>query len=216
MADTAIPMKALEGLKNIRVRSKAKAMIDEAAANADAPIKWPTPIQYALDKLTYKQRKFVILMASGLPKNEAYRRSYDVNPDKDERILLSEACHAAANDNVASAKQILLGWLDKFWLLESKEAVEWGLSNLYEDAIGASKASERIAATTAIMKYHGAFVSRSEVRHIHENDPSGTIELLDAIKDVIGLAVPKPLPQIEQARIESVELIDADSTSVNL
>lgn len=209
-------MKSLEGIKNIRVRSKAKAMIDEAAANADAPIKWPTPIQYALDKLTYKQRKFVILMASGLPKTESYRRAYDVREDRDDRSVLIEACTSSRHESVVLALSILSAWLDKFWLLESKEAVEWGLSNLYEDAIGASKASERIAATTAIMKYHGAFVSRSEVRHIHETDPSGTIELLDSIKDMIGLAVPKTLPQIEQAKVETIEFTDADSTSTKL
>lgn len=196
--------------KQLRLKSRAKVTIDLVAEDPDAPVKWPTPIKYALDALTYKQRRFVVLVASGLPAKEAYRRSYDVAEDKLETTLTVEACHVAANINVSSAILILMEWLDKVWLLEAQEVIDWGLSNLYEDASGADKASDRIAATVAIMKYHGAFVSRSEVRHVHTLDTSSTDALLSAISDLVGVAVPIVPVKRQLAAVDSIEFTDPD------
>ena len=198
--------------KALRVRSKARAIIDEVAENADAPVKWPTPIKYALDALTYKQRRCVVYCASGMTQVDAYKHDYAVASDKNIDQAYSEASMVAKNQKVSEARLMLEEWLDKVWLLEAQTVIEWGLSTLHEEATQAEKASDRIAATVAIMKAHGAFVSRSEVRHIHSVDTSSLDSLFSGVSSLIGLSVPIPQAQIEQANVANKGLIDAEYT----
>jgi len=96
--------------------------------------------------------------------------------------------------------------------LDGKEAVEECLVHLYEEAETASKASERIAATVAIMKYHGAFISRSEVRHIHTLDADSTKGIVAELASLLGTPDPKTPKQIESASVASVEFTEPDSS----
>ncbi len=195
-----------------RFTTRAQRIIEEVADNADAPVKWPTEIKRALDELTHKQRAFAILHASGLPKATAYARAYDADPNRDVQSLSVAGCQLLNNDKVVNAVQLLNEWTDRKWLLDGKEAVEECLVHLYEEAETASKASERIAATVAIMKYHGAFVSRSEVRHIHTLDSDSTKGIVAELAQLLGTPEPKTPKQLTQADVASVEFTDPDSS----
>jgi len=174
------------------------------------------PIKRALDACTSKQRHLAICLASGIAEIPAYRMAYNVREDREDRTMYGEAYVCSKHPDVLNARLLLEEWLDTKWLMDAGQAIDYGLSLAYEIATTGKDEKTRLRAAETILRVNGAFVSRSEVRHIHELDTSSTDALLADLKDVIGLAVPKPLPQIEQARIESVELIDADSTSVNL
>jgi len=195
-----------------RFTTRAQRIIEEVADNADAPVKWPTEIKRALDELTHKQRAFSILHVSGLPKATAYARAYDVDPDREVDSLAVDGCKLLYNAKVARAISLLNEWIDRKWLLDGKEAVEECLVHLYEEAETASKASERIAATVAIMKYHGAFISRSEVRHIHTLDADSTKGIVAELASLLGTPDPKTPKQIESASVASVEFTEPDSS----
>lgn len=216
MANPALQAADIAGFKppkkQLRLKSRAKTTIDLVAADPDAPVQWPTPIRYALDALTYKQRRFVILLASGVTKTQAYRMAYDVREDREDRSVLIEACTVSRNESIALALSILCEWLDKVWLLDAQEVIDWGLSNLYEESQNADKSSDRIAATVAIMKAHGAFVSRSEVRHIHTLDADSTKGIVAELAQLLGTPEPKTPKLIEQAAVESITFTDPDSS----
>ena len=194
-----------------RFTTRAQRIIEEVADNADAPVKWPTEIKRALEELTYKQRQFVVLMAAGLPQIQAYKRAYEVDLNRHDYAIAVDANATISKPNVAAAYYLICEWTDRKWLLDGKEAVEECLVHLYEEAETASKASERIAATVAIMKYHGAFVSRSEVRHIHSLDSDSTKGIVAELASLLGTPEPKPPKQIESADVASVTFTEPDS-----
>jgi len=194
-----------------RFTTKAQRIIEEVADNADAPVKWPTEIKRALEELTYKQRQFVVLMAGGLPQIQAYKRAYEVDLNRHDYAIAVDANSTISKPNVAAAYHLLCEWTDRKWLLDGKEAVEECLVHLYEEAETASKASERIAATVAIMKYHGAFVSRSEVRHIHTLDADSTKGIVTELAALLSTPEPKTPLKLAQASVESITFSDPDS-----
>lgn len=202
--------------KELRLTSRAKLIVDRVIEKPDVPVEWPSAIGHALSELTPKQRHFTVCLAGGMAQSDAYKRAYNADEDTLKSTLYTSSSMLKSHPKVSEALKLLLAWLDRQWLLDSKEVIEYGYQRLYEEAENGPDSADRTRATIALLKAHGAFVSRSEVRHIHETDPSGTVELLSAIKDVIGLAVPKPLPQLEQANVASVELIDAETDSTNL
>lgn len=192
--------------KEPRLTSRAKLIVSRVVDTPDVPVEWPSCIASALSKLTAKQRHFAVCVASGMRQVEAYRRAYDVADDRALNGLVSDASQLASSPNVAMSIDLVESWLDRQWLLESKEVLEYGYSRLYEEAENASKSGDRIRAATSLLKAHGAFISRSEVRHIHELDTSSTDALLADLKDVIGLAVPKTPAPLMLADVASVEL----------
>ncbi len=196
--------------KQLRLVSRAKLIIDRVVEKPDIPVEWPSAIGYALAELTPKQRHFAVCVASGMRQAAAYRMAYDVAEDTSLNTLCSSSCMVAAHPNVAVAIELLLAWLDRQWLLESQEVLEYGYQRLYEEAENGPDSADRTRAAIALLKAHGAFVSRSEVRHIHQVDTSQTEALLSTITDLIGLAVPKPPSIPAPADVASVTFTDPD------
>jgi len=96
--------------------------------------------------------------------------------------------------------------------MDDKEAVEVHLLRLDEASQHAEKASDRIAASVAILKAKGAFVSRSEVRHIHTLDADSTKGIVAELASLLGTPEPKTPKLIEQAAVESITFSDPDSS----
>lgn len=176
--------------RQIRISSRAKLIIDKVVEKPDIPVEWPAPIGYALDELTPKQRHFAVCVASGISQTQAYKRAYNVNQDTPEGNLCSSASIIASHPKVLFSVKLLLAWLDREWLLESQEVVEYGYQRLYEEAENGEKSADRTRAVVALMKAHGAFISRSEVRHVHVNEGDGD-QVIDAIGALLGLAAAK-------------------------
>jgi len=198
--------------RSTRVRSRASETIDQANQDPDAPVQWPPAIRGALRILTYKQRRFAVGVAAGLPKVEAYRQAYDVAEDRNVDSLMPEACAVLRNPIVSTAIDLLVDWNSREWLFDDKEAVEVHLLRLDEASQHAEKASDRIAASVAILKAKGAFVSRSEVRHIHTLDADSTKGIVAELANLLGTPESKPPKLIESASVASVEFTDPDST----
>jgi len=207
--DKASSLKRLKRLS--RVPSRATTIIEQANADADAPVQWPPTIRDALRVLTYKQRRLVIGIASGMPRIQAYKAAYDVSETRSDDTVAAEASTACSNQKVAHSIDLILDWVDREWLFDSKDAVETHILRLDEESQHASKASDRIAASVAILKAHGAFVSRSEVKHIHTVD-SPMADLIEGLSSMLGLAqpVPKTPAQIEAADVASVEFVEPE------
>jgi hypothetical protein len=198
--------------RGLRITSMASLMLKRVADKPDEPVEWPLEIRHALDALTYKQRHFSICVACGMRNVDAYKRAYDVAEDRDPDTLYTDASILCSHPKVANAISIMSTWLDREWLMESKEVIEYGYHRLYEEAEYASKSSDRIRAATNLLKAHGAFVSRSEVRHIHTLDSDVTQSLVEGIAALLSTPEPKVPQQLTQANVASVEFTDSEST----
>ena len=197
--------------RSTRVSSRASETIDQANQDPDAQVRWPPAIRDALGILTYKQRRFSVGVAAGLPKIQAYKRAYDVADDRSNDNVTIESCEVLRNPRVALAIDLLVDWVSREWLFDDKEAVEIHLLRLDEASQHAEKASDRIAASVAILKAKGAFVSRSEVRHIHTLDSDSTKGIVAELASLLGTPDPKTPKQITQADVASVEFTEPDS-----
>lgn len=124
--------------------------------------------------------------------------------------MFGEAHAASVHTNVSNARSVLEDWIDRAWLLEAKDAIEFSLDRLYELATEASKETTQLGAVRDIMRYHGAFVSRSEVRHIHSVDTSSLDSLLSGVGSLLGVAVSIPIPQIDQPGVANKGFIEAE------
>jgi len=198
--------------RSTRVSSRASETIDQANQYPDAEVQWPIAIREALRILTYKQRRFAVGVAAGLPKIQAYKQAYDVAIDRPDDRLTIEACEVLRNPRVSGAIDLLVDWNSREWLFDDKEAVEVHLLRLDEASQHAEKASDRIAASVAILKAKGAFVSRSEVRHIHTLDADSTKGIVAELASLLGTPDPKAPKQIESANVASVEFTDTESS----
>ena len=196
--------------KKLRLVSMASLILKQVAESPDAPVNWPPPIRVALSELTPKQRRFSICIASGMSNHGAYRMAYDIAENTPDSSLYSDASILLSHPKVSVTVELLLSWLDRDWLLESKEVVEYGYQRLYEESEHALKSSDRIRAATNLLKAHGAFVSRSEVRHIHTLDKDTTNSLVDSIASLLSAPEPKTPAQITTASVASVEFVDPE------
>ena len=190
-------------------------MLEAAADDRDAPVRWPFEIRQALDTLTHKQRHFAICVAAGMSHTDAYLRACDVGENTPQLSIYASASTLANHVKVRPVISLINSWVDRRWLLGANETIENCLGKLWEEAEEGDKSAARIAAINSIMKYHGAFVSRSEVRHIHELDTSGLTDLMSGIGDLLGLAVPITPPQKLIADVASVEFLEPDSAVPN-
>ncbi len=190
--------------------SRAQAVIDMCAENPETLGVWPLPIKRALDVLTHKQRHFAINIASGLTQVEAYKSAYDVPIDAPASKLSTDACHTLDHPKITTAVVLMREWLDTKWLLDNGEGIDYGLSVAFEVASTSTDDKVRLRAAETILRVNGAFVSRSEVRHIHQVDTSQTEALLSTISDLIGLAVPKPPSIPGPADVASVTFTDPE------
>lgn len=188
-------LKALESghrpAKRARFTSRARLIIAMAADKPDEPVAWPPVIRYSLDDLTPKQRHFAICVATGIGQVDAYKRAYDCAEDASYSTIGGSASIVASHPKVKESVELILAWLDRDWLLDSQEVVEYGYNRLYEEAENAAESGDRIRAATNLLKAHGAFVSRSEVKHIHVGESSASDQLIDAIGAMLGLAAVK-------------------------
>lgn len=198
--------------RSTRVQSRAGETIDQANQYPDTEVQWPIAIRDALRLLTYKQRRFAVGVAAGLPKIQAYKQAYDVAIDRPDDRLTIEACEVLRNPRVSGAIDLLVDWNSREWLFDDKEAVEVHLLRLDEASQHAEKASDRIAASVAILKAKGAFVSRSEVRHIHTLDADSTKGIVAELASLLGTPEPKPPAQLTQADVASVTFTDTETT----
>lgn len=172
-------------------------------------INWPSEIRRLLDKLTHKQRHFALLRASGVGVMECYETAYDTLPETRWRTKEGAGYLISQNPKISSVVDIIRQWIDTEWLMDASETIEYGLARLYEEAEFGEKSADRIRAASALLKAHGAFVSRSEVKHIHTVD-SPVSDLIEGLTTMLGLAVPITPKQIEQASVETVEFIDTE------
>jgi hypothetical protein len=187
-----------------RVKTKASIIIDRASQSPEEIMDWPIPIRYAMDILTVKQRHFAFCVAAGKSSGEAYRTAYDIADDANQNSVFGSAHELRHNPKVSDLIRLLLDWLSKEWLLDANQVIEYGYTKLYEEAENAKNASDRLRATEILMKAHGAFISRSEVKHVHEVSAPVT-ELMTAFMDLIGTAVPiSPAPR-QIATVDSIE-----------
>lgn len=202
--------------KRLREISRAQAVVDACIADKDGKEEyiglWPQIIREALDELTPKQRRFAIFIGSGSTQSKAYTSAYDPSPDTDPAYIASSASTLASHPNVSKAISLISEWLDSKWLMDSTEAIDYALSQAYEIASTASDNKTRLSAIKMIAQINGAFVSRSEVRHVHTVDTPMT-ELVEGMASLLSLAVPKTPLQIEQADVAAVEFIDAEKPS---
>ncbi len=196
--------------KVLRMASNARRIIESAASNPDGMFVWPSPIKRALDACTHKQRHLAICLASGMADVPAYRVAYNVRADREDRSMYGEAYTVCNHTAVLNACSLLRDWLDTAWLLDNAQAVDYGLSMAYEIATTSSDDRLRLRAAETILRVNGAFVSRSEVRHVHSVDTSSLDTLFASMGTMLGLAVPKPPQQIEAAAVESVEFTEPE------
>ena len=167
-----------------RVTTNASLILARASDNPDELVNWPLPIRYSFDKLTPKQRHFAICRANGMRQAEAYRRAYNVADDASDNSVAGCGSDTAAIPHVAESIRLLLDWVSREWLLDAHSVIEYGYTKLYEEAENAKNASDRLRATEILMKAHGAFISRSEVKHVHEV-AAPVQELMTAFMDLI-------------------------------
>lgn len=198
--------------KEIRLTSRARLILERVAGSKDEPVLWPPSIKAALDELTPKQRHFCVCVGSGMSNAQAYKRAYDVAETKELKDLCSDANTLASLPHISSTIELLLAWLDRQWLLESSSVIEYGYGRLYEEAEYAPDSGDRIRAATNLLKAHGAFVSRSEVRHIHSVDTNSLDTLLSGVGSLLGVGVPISIPQIDQPVVANKGFIDAEYT----
>lgn len=198
--------------RSTRVSSRASETIDRAHQDPDAQVRWPPAIRDALGILTYKQRRFAVGVAAGLPKIQAYKRAYDVAEDTLDESIAPQVSTVLHNHKVMGAIDLLVDWVSREWLMDDKEAVEVHLLRLDEASQHAEKASDRIAASVAILKAKGAFVSRSEVRHIHTLDADSTKGIVAELASLLGTPDPKTPLKLAQANVESITFSDPESS----
>lgn len=173
--------------RQLRLYSRAQAIVDEAINNPDTTLAWPAPISAALNACTAKQRRFAVLRANGMALSDCYLKVYDVSKDRAEEDVLSDAFSVAKNLKVATSISLIREWLDQRWLLESADARDWALSKLHEEAMYANKASDRIKATELILRAHGGLLDRKEVIHRDGGSIETAKAALDSIVEIMGL-----------------------------
>lgn len=94
-------------------------------------------------------------------------------------------------------------------MLNSKEVIAWGQSRLYDEAEYAKNATDRIRATVELLRLNGAFVSKSEIKHIHAVDTTSLTSMIEQMRDRFRIDN-KPPAQLPEADADSKEVIDAE------
>lgn len=177
-----------ERAKQMRLVTRAQALVDQAMADPDAMVVWPAPIREGLSKLTFKQRQFTLQVAGGMPGVHAYRSAYDVDEARDDAGLYQEIRELYTNPRIAPVLLILQDWLGQKWLLDAIEVRDWGVSKLYEEASWSGKASDRIKATELLLRMHGHLVDRKEVIHRDANEMDEQSAIFRSILADVGLS----------------------------
>ena len=181
------PPAVAPGLKRLRLTSRADLLISKALSDPDTPTGWPLPIEAALSKLTIKQRQFVIRLASGQKKPDAYRICYNVSTTRQDSDLYSDIIAIERSHSYLHAKALLHGWMDRGWLSDALDTKSYIASRLYEEAEYAPKASERIAAANSLAKLAGLLVARSEVTVRDGNQSDRQEELIESLLGQLGV-----------------------------
>ena len=192
----AIPPSMMKGKKPAFKRANhAQLRMRNAIEDENGLANYPTNIQAALDICTIKQRRYALLLASGIVQVRAYIAAYGVDESRNIDEIASEASTSAHNQKVIQAVDLLNRWLDVQWLLDAGQAVDWALSNLYDLAENGKHESTRIKATELILRKHGELVNRQVITHLDGTDADSQESLFASILSDI-----ETLPMMEQAQ----------------
>lgn len=172
----------------------AQLRFRQAVLNEEGIPDYPRELQEALDVCTDKQRKFSLLVGSGMSGPDALKAVYNVTPGRTFESLAVEASNTLANVKVSRAVPLVAQWLDTNWLLEAAEVVTWAVSNLYDIAEHAPRHSDRLKATELLLRKHGELVDRKVVTHIDGTEADTQEALLKSILADVDL-----IPALEPA-----------------
>ena len=159
----------------------AQERFKQALLNGDGVPAYPRELQAALDVCTDKQRRFGLLVGSGMPATEALKAVYDVASDRSYASLAVEATNTLANAKVSTVVLLTSQWLDTKWLLDAVQTVDWAVSNLYDIAEHAPKHSDRLKATELLLRKHGELVDRKVITHVDGSEADTQEALLKSI-----------------------------------
>lgn len=194
---SAIPPSMMKGKKPAFKRANhAQMRMRTAIEDENGLAIYPKPVQDALDACTGKQRRFALMVASGLPHQRAYQQAYDVDPERELVALACEANAVYVNHKVSVAIELLSRWLDVKWLLDAGQAIDWALSNLYDLAENGKHESTRIKATELILRKHGELVNRQVITHIDVDAADSQEALFASILSDIEVMSAIEAPQV--------------------
>lgn len=197
----------------LRITTRASETVAAAiSASPTEEIIWPIPIQQAIGECTAKQAKFAIYVASGLPAYEAYRRTYDISPDKIPPHIHTDASQTLSQPKVSRVATLVQSWLAQGWLLDALEVREYGLAKFYEMSCSAKKEETRLKATELLMRASGQFLDRKEVIHRDGADLDNQTELAESILALLDSSILAEANNIE----EPVLGLSNDSPSLRL
>lgn len=177
--------------RQMHILTRAETLVFKALDDPITPLPWPPQVSSVLDKLTLKQRIFVIRTAVGEPPATAYRVAYDVRPDRTEESLHIEACVNLKHPKVSAALIVLRQYLDTKWMVDAAKVREFAAAKFLEEAHLAEKAGDRLRATEDLVRLSGGFIDRKEITHREVTALDTQEELLSSILgDIQSLNLP--------------------------
>ena len=181
----------------------AQLRLKSAIEDENGLVNYPQPIQEALDACTTKQRRYALLLSTGMVQYRAYIAAYEVAEDRNVDYIATESSLTASNPRIVSAVALLNRWLDCQWLLDSAQAVDWALSNLYDLAEHGKSDATKLKATELILRKHGELVNRQVITHIDGSDADSQEQLFASIlSDIEAMAV------IDQPQVLTLQQYD--------
>lgn len=195
----SLPLAFRKGKKPAFQRANhAQLRLKSAIEDENGLVNYPQPIQEALDACTTKQRRYALLLSTGMVQYRAYIAAYEVADDRNVDYIATESSLTASNPRIVSAVALLNRWLDCQWLLDSAQAVDWALSNLYDLAEHGKSDATKLKATELILRKHGELVNRQVITHLDVTDADSQELLFQSI-----LADLDSMPILSEPQLQS-------------
>jgi len=153
----------------------------------DTIVQYPREVEEALQDLTPKQRRYVMLLASGEPGYKAYRQAYEVPLDVGDDQVSVRSSNLKAIDKVNDAIKVANRWIETRAIASDNEEASRYCHQRWLELSRHENPGVALRATELIARAAGMFISRSEVRHIHALDTESTESLLRNILGDLGI-----------------------------
>jgi hypothetical protein len=153
----------------------------------DTIVQYPREVEEALGELTPKQRRYVILVASGEPGYKAYRQAYEVSLDVGDDQVSVRSSNLKAIDKVNDAIKVANRWIETRAIASDNEEASRYCHQRWLELSRHDQPAVALRATELIARAAGMFVSRSEIRHIHALDTESTEAMLRNILGDLGI-----------------------------